>query len=92
MFSKKPFIIRKRPKPRPTNKRILIGEYIIDLHHGQGCVYYVLSKKGSNDILSIGQHEPSTSEAEARARWTLIELEATTSSAQSTRNSFPAVG
>jgi hypothetical protein len=33
MFSEKPFILRKRRKSRPKNRRILVGEYIIDLRH-----------------------------------------------------------
>jgi hypothetical protein len=53
---------------------LFVGEYIVDLHERSDYTYYAISKKGSNDIISMG-HETTFKDAEASARWTITQLD-----------------
>jgi hypothetical protein len=57
-----------------SKSRLLLGDYVVDLHERNDCTYYAITKTGSNDIVSMG-HELTFSEAEASARWTISQLD-----------------
>jgi hypothetical protein len=70
--SSKPFLLR-RTKLSPSKTRLFVAGCVLDIHQGQGVAYYAISKSGSSEIIAMGT-EPTMEEAEARARWTAIQL------------------
>jgi hypothetical protein len=57
-----------------SRTRLFIGDYVVDLHERSDYTYYAISKKGCDDIISMG-HETTYADAEASARWTITQLD-----------------
>jgi hypothetical protein len=67
---------------KETKQRQIVGEYIVDLYPANGRVYYTVTRKGTADLLSVGE-EATMKDALKEAKWTIRKFGISGANAQS---------